>query len=173
MDSKLQMEEQIMGYIDGLLQAREKQEVENRLLKDPEWQRCYQDMLDLDHSLRAVSLEEPSMRFTRNVMDQVQSLQIAPSTRSYVNKKIIWAISGFFLLLIVVPLIVFLPQVDFSQVSSNPLPVKLPSFDIDWTRYLNSTVLQVFFIIDAVAALFFLDRYLQRRKARLQAGTSQ
>jgi hypothetical protein len=49
----------------------------------------------------------------------------------------------------------------------------LPDVSIDWTRYLNATTLNIFFILDAVVALFFLDRYLQRRKSEWQAGTGK
>ena len=167
------MEERIMAYMDGLLDARETAAVEKLLRTDAAWQACHADLLALDASLREISLEEPSLRFTRNTMEQLSALRIAPSTKTYVNKRIIWAITGIFLLLIIGPILYLLPQLDFSQGTGKPLPVELPAMNIDWSKFLNNTTLQIFFIIDAVAALFFLDRYLQRKKARLQPGTSQ
>ena len=167
------MEERIMAYMDGLLDARETAAVEKLLQNDAAWKACHADLLALEATLRGISLEEPSMRFTRNTMEQLSSLRIAPSTKTYVNKRIIWAITGLFLLLIIGPIIYFLPQLDFSQGSGKPLPVDLPAMQIDWSKYLNNTTLQIFFIFDAVAALFFLDRYLQRRKTRLQSGATE
>ena len=40
-------------------------------------------------------LEAPSMRFTVNVMDEIAHYQIAPATKSYINKNIIRGIGGF------------------------------------------------------------------------------
>lgn len=164
------MEERIWAYMDGLLDGAEKSAVENLLRSDPAWKQCYDSLQDLDRSFRSMTLEEPSMRFSKNVMEHIASLHVAPATKTYVNKKIIYSIGGFFLLLITATLAYVIPQIDFSQTSPDALPVKIPEMAIDWNRYVNATTLQIFFILDAVVALFFLDRYLQRRKSGWQTG---
>jgi hypothetical protein len=173
MEAKQRMEERIWAYMDGLLDGKEKAAVEKLLATDPAWKECFDALQELDRSFRSVTLEEPSMRFTKNVMEQIASLQVAPATKTYVNKKIIYGIGGFFLLLITATLAYVIPQLDFSQTSTESLPVKLPAMDFDLNRYVNSTTLQIFFILDAVAALFFLDRYLQRKKAGWQTGSGK
>jgi hypothetical protein len=173
MEAKRRMEERIWAYMDGLLDGKEKAAVEKLLYTDPAWKKCHDSLRDLDRTLHSVSLEEPSMRFTKNVMEQITSLQVAPATGTYVNKRIIYGIGGFFLLLITATLAYVIPQLDFSQTSPEQFPVKLPSMEFDWSRYVNSTTLQVFFILDTVAALFFLDRYLQRKKTGWQSGTAK
>ncbi len=92
MEAKQRMEERIWAYMDGLLDGKEKAAVEKLLITDPAWKRCHDSLRDLDRTLHSVSLEEPSMRFTKNVMDQITSLQVAPATRTYVNKRIIYGI---------------------------------------------------------------------------------
>jgi hypothetical protein len=173
MDAKQLMEERIWAYVDGLSDAREKAAVELLLQTDPAWKKCHASILDMDRAFRAVSLEEPSMRFTKNVMEQIATVRVAPATKSYVNKKIIYGIGGFFLLLITATLAYVIPQLDFSQASPESMPVKMPDLSVDWSRYLNATTLNIFFILDAVVALFFLDRYLQRRKSGWQAGAGK
>jgi hypothetical protein len=173
MEVKQLMEERIWAYIDGISDAKEKAAVEKLLQTDPAWKKCHESILDMDRAFRAVSLEEPSMRFTKNVMEQVASLKVAPATKSYVNKKIVYGIGGFFLLLITATLAWVIPQLDFSQAHPESIPMKLPDMSVDWNRYLNATTLNIFFILDAVVALFFLDRYLQRRKSGWQAGTGK
>lgn len=169
MEAKQWMEERLWAYIDGFLNLQERKEVEQRLQVDPEWKRHYESLLELDRQFRSVTLEETPMRFTKNVMEQIASMQIAPATKSYVNKKIVYGVGAFFLLLIAACLVYVVPQIDFSQSTGTSSPISLDALSVDWSKYLNSTVIQVFFIIDAVAALFFLDRYLQRRKTRWSA----
>jgi anti-sigma factor RsiW len=169
MEAKQEMEARLWAYLHGLADDAEKASIEKFLQTDPAWRSCHEQLVAEELSIRSLALDGPSMRFTRNVMEQVQALQVAPATRSYVNRKIVYGVGGFFLLLITATLAYIIPQLDFSQGVSGSLPVRLPAMDFDWNKYFNKTTLQVFVIIDAVAALFFLDRYLQRRKAQWQA----
>lgn len=169
MEAKQEMEARLWAYLHGLADDAEKGRIEKFLQTDPAWRSCHEQLIADEASIRTLALDGPSMRFTKNVMEQVQALQVAPATTSYVNKKIVYGVGGFFLLLIVATLAYIIPQLDFSQGAAKSLPVSLPAMEIDWSRYLNNTTLQIFIIFDAVAALFFLDRYLQRKKARWQA----
>jgi hypothetical protein len=36
--------------------------------------------------------------------------------------------------------------------------------NVDWSKYLNSTMLNIFLLLDVVAGLMLLDRYLRRKK---------
>jgi hypothetical protein len=170
MEAMQEMEARLWAYLHGLTDDAEKARIEKLLQTDSVWRTCHDQLIAEETSIGNLSLEGPSMRFTKNVMEQVQVLQVAPATKSYVNRKIVYGIGGFFLLLIIATLAYILPQVDFSQGAGGGLSDKLPAMEIDWSRYLNNTTLQIFIIFDAVAALFFLDRFLQRRKARWQAG---
>jgi hypothetical protein len=173
MEAKQAMEARLWAYLHGIADDAEQVAIKQLLQSDPAWRHSYEKLLKEEESFRGLALEGPSLRFTKNVMEQVQSLQVAPATKSYVNRKIVYGIGGFFLLLITATLAYIIPQLDFSQGTANSLPVSLPAMDLDWSRYFNRTTLQVFFIIDAVAALFFLDRYLQRKKNRLQTDRAQ
>ncbi|MGL6266391.1 MAG: hypothetical protein ACRC2O_00635, partial [Chitinophagaceae bacterium] len=105
----------------------------------------------------------------KNVMEEIAKHKIAPSTKSYVNKKIIYSIAGFFLIIIGAMLIYLFTQIDFSQQGSITIPSDLPGITFDWTTYANSTTLNIFLIIDTILGLFLLDKYLRHKKDNLKA----
>jgi hypothetical protein len=107
------------------------------------------------------------MRFSKNVMEEIAKLKIAPSTKSYINKKIIYSIVGFFMIIIGSMLVYLFTQIDYSQQGSINIPSNLPNININWSAYANSTTLNIFLIIDTVLALFLFDKYLQHKKNRL------
>lgn len=169
MENLKNMEERLWDFIDGTSCPAEKASINSLLETNPVWQKAYAAMLDLNTRFRETNLEEPSMRFSKNVMEVIAKIQIAPSTKSYVNKKIIYSIGGFFLLLIGGLLAYLFTQIDYSQQGSISIPSSLPKFNTDLSFFGNATMLNIFLIIDTVLALFLIDKYLQHKKDRLKA----
>lgn len=162
------MEERLWDFIDGTSNPTEKMEITRLLETNPVWQKAYIAMLDMNASLLETTLEEPSMRFTKNVMEEIAHHKIAPATKSYVNKKIIYSIGGFFLLLIGTMLVYLFTQIDFSEAGIIELPKEIPFMQFNWSAYANSTTLNIFLMVDAVLGLFLLDKYLQLKKDKLK-----
>jgi hypothetical protein len=82
------------------------------------------------------------MRFTQNVMEEISKLYIAPATKSYINKKIIYGIGGFFyhhdswfagfILLL------------RSNWSEGGTSSAMPDFDaVNWSTLLNNTYINI------------------------------
>ena len=65
-----------------------------------EWKNKYHELLDVHQLMKTSGLEQPSMRFTKNVLEEIAKLHIAPATKNYINNKIIWGIGAFFITLI-------------------------------------------------------------------------
>jgi hypothetical protein len=112
-------------------------------------------------------LDAPSMRFTLNVMDEIARYQVAPATKSYINKNIIRGIGGFFLSLIIGLLIYIFARVKWSSAGSSS--VKLPSVDLgldklDFGKFFTSLPVTLFMLIAVVLGLVLLDMYLQQKK---------
>lgn len=138
--------------------------VENLLQTDPEWKSVYLELQDVNTLITKTDLmEEPSMRFTRNVMEEVGKYKVAPATSSYINNKIIFGIAGFFILAIVAILAAGIAQIDFSQPAT-----ELQKYQVDWSKYLTSPLMNGFLFIDAIVGLLLLDRYLRRRNEKLR-----
>ena len=95
------MEERLWNYIDGTASADEKTVIEQLLESDAAWKAKYHELLQVNELLQSSELDAPSMRFTKNVMEEIAKLHIAPATKTYINKKIIWGIGFFFITMLI------------------------------------------------------------------------
>src|SRR5574338_166173 len=84
------IEDRLWEYIDGTLSSSERTRIGELIASQVEWKSKYQELLAVHELLHSTELSEPSMRFTKNVMEEIGRLQIAPATRTYINKRIIW-----------------------------------------------------------------------------------
>ena len=85
-----QIEQHIWDYIDGLSTPAEKLMVEQLLKTDQQWIAVYNSLKGFNEMIgSADTIEQPSLRFTKNVMEEVAKYKVAPPTKSYINKKII------------------------------------------------------------------------------------
>jgi hypothetical protein len=167
MNTEDTIEDRLWDYIDGLSSPAEKSAVEALIAASLEWQRKYKELLNVHQLMTGSGLDEPSMRFTVNVMDEIARYQVAPATKNYINKNIIRGIGGFFLTLITGLLIYIFGQVKWSSAGSSSL--KLPSVDLgldklDYGRFFTSLPVTLFLLIAVVLGLVLLDMYLQQKK---------
>lgn len=160
------MEERLWEYIDGMSTPEEKTVIDQLIESNAEWRAKYGELLEVHQLMFSSELEEPSMRFTRNVMEEIAVLQIAPAAKSYINKKIIWGIAIFFITVIVGFLIYGIGQVQWSSGSdSTNIPVDFSKIDL--SPMFNNTYVNVFMMLNVVLGLFLFDRYLaSKRKER-------
>jgi hypothetical protein len=113
------------------------------------------------------------MRFSKNVMEEITRLQVAPATKTYINKNIIRSIGAFFLAMIGGFLVFCLGQFKWSGSGSSS--TFLPRYDLDldtkmrtfnWGRVFNSAYTSIFVLVLVILGLVMLDMYLQRKKQR-------
>jgi len=161
-ENKYNMDNRIWEYIDGLSSTEEKTAVERLLETNQQWKEKYHELLEVHQLMQASALEEPSLRFTKNVMEEIAKYQIAPATKTYINKRVIWGIGTFFLVLILGFLIYGFAQVNWSAGSDTKLPVDISK--IDFTKFFNNTYVNVFMMINVVLGLMLLDRFLASRR---------
>src|SRR5688572_13237592 len=107
-------EERLWDYIDGVSTMEEVTVISELVTKDEAWRAKYRELLEVQRLLQSSELEEPSLRFTRNVMEEIGKLHIAPATKTYINKNIIRGLAIFFLTLIVGFLVYGFGQVDWT-----------------------------------------------------------
>ncbi|RZM07740.1 MAG: hypothetical protein EOO88_51290 [Pedobacter sp.] len=95
------IEQQLWDYIDGNLGATEVRAIEEKIHSDAEVKLQYEAFLSLNLAFDKIELDEPSMSFTRNVMESV-ALEPAPvAMKTKVNTNIIYGIGGFFIMSLV------------------------------------------------------------------------
>jgi magnesium-transporting ATPase (P-type) len=116
--------------------------------------------------LKSTELDSPSMRFTRNVMEEIARLHIAPATKNYINNKIIWGIGFFFITLLVGFLVYGFGQMDWSSGENSTLSENLHKVDL--SKFFNNTWVTVFMMINVVLGLVLLDNYLSNKRKEFQ-----
>ena len=176
MNTQHNMEDRLWEYIDGTCSAEEKSFIEQLVATNQEWRQKYKELLEV-HQLMGSSLEleEPSMRFTQNVMEEIGKHYIAPAAKSYINKKVIKGIGAFFLLSIVGFLIYAFGMINWGNTSSSSLPFDLSKVDmskLNINRFFSNTYTNAFLMVNVVLGLMLLDMYLGKKKKQLKAGHS-
>jgi len=177
MNTQPSIEERLWDYIDGLSLPEEKSAIEQLIESNIEWRNKYRELLDV-HQLMSKSLEldEPSMRFTQNVMEDIAKLHIAPATQSYINKRIIWGIFSFFILMIVGFLIYGFGHINWTSgggSGSQSVPFNIDRVSsFDFSKVFNNAYTSVFIMINAVVGLVLLDMYLGKKKKQLHENHS-
>ncbi len=156
------IEQRIWDYLDGTCNVQERKEIEQLIETDPVYQAAYGDLKKLNQHISAIDLDEPSMSFSRNLMEKIQAEPIPGYIKSLIDKRIIYGIAGFFLLTIMALLVVLLVQVDWTQPVTGVLnDYKMPS--VDFSKYMNNTVLKSFLFADIILGLYVLDTILRNR----------
>ena len=159
------MEERLWEYIDGFSHPDDLPVVKRLIEENQSWREKYNELVEVNQLLHATELEEPSMRFTKNVMEEITRLQIAPAASSYINHRIIWGIGIFFIVLIVGFLIYGFGQIDWSASSdTSMLPVDIRN--VDYSALFNNTYINIFMMINFVLGLMLLDKVLMNKRKK-------
>jgi len=95
-----EMEMKLWEYIDGLSIPSEKSAIEKLIAENTEWRNKYQELTEAHQLMQSTELEEPSLRFTKNVMEEIAKFHVAPAAKKYLNNKVIWGIGIFFIVTI-------------------------------------------------------------------------
>jgi hypothetical protein len=167
-----EMEKLIWEYIDGHISAAERENIVRHLSEDPEWQIKYNELKSIHALLQQEELDMPSLRFTKNVMEEIAQYQVAPATKNYINKNVIRGITAFFLIMIGGLFIYFTGQLHWA---GNPTDSLIPAYNFDasklnWGRMLNNTYVNIFIGINVILGLILLDKYMQSRKKATHDG---
>lgn len=162
MEANDNREQRLWDYIDGISSAGERSAIEKLLQENAEWKAKYNELLEVKSLLSSSELDAPSMRFTKNVMEEVAKLSMA-GTKRYLNSKIIWGIGIFFIAMLVGFLVYGFSQMSLTDTGSTyGISKKIPTFDL--SRFFSNTWVNVMMMINVVIGLFLLDSYLTRKK---------
>lgn len=166
MSEQLTIEERLWEYIDGMSTPEEKTVIDRLIAADAEWRAKYSELLEVQQLMLSSELDEPSMRFTKNVMEDIALLHIAPATKTYINKKIIWGIAMFFITMIIGFLIYGIGQVKWTSSGDSRFSIDISS--IDFSVMFNNTYLNAFMMMNMILGLFLLDRYLAKKRKKMR-----
>ena len=170
MSTVYNMEDRLWDYIDGTVTAEEKTFVEELIASQQEWRNKYHELLNV-HQLMNSSLEldEPSMRFSQNVMEEIARFQITPAAKTYINKKIIYGIGIFFVVMIVGMVVYGFAQVNWAAANASGKMISDYTVNkIDFGKFFNNTFTNVFMVINVVMGLMLLDMWLGKKRKAIQ-----
>jgi len=156
------IEEQLWDYIDGTGSVNERSAIEKMLESNLEWKAKYHELLEAQQLMRSAELESPSMRFSKNVMEEIAKLHIAPATKNYINKRIIWGIGIFFITLLVGFLIYGFSQINWNAKGDSTIMDNVNK--INFNKFFNNTWVNAFMMINVVLGLFLLDNYFSNKR---------
>jgi hypothetical protein len=156
------IEQRIWDYLDGTGTLQERELTEGLIKSDPVYKQVYEECRSFNSMVSALDQDEPSMGFTRNVMERINLEPVPATLKSLIDKRIIFGIAAFFLFTITALLGVLFYQIDWSQTTG----FKTPEFTmpaIDTAKYLNSTYINIFIFVDIIIALYLFDGFLRNR----------
>lgn len=165
-----EMEAQLWSYIDNLCPDNERRAIEKLIADQAAWQAKYRELLEVHQMISTTQLEEPSMRFTRNVMEEIARLQIAPATRKYINNKVIWGIAAFFITAIAGFLVYGISQIDWTTSKGDGTVGGIDFAQVDYSTMFNNNFVNAFMMLNIILGLMLLDRYLAQRKKEWQVS---
>lgn len=160
------METRLWNYIDGHADLPERITIEKLMAENAAWRIKYNELMEVHQMLQSSELEEPSLRFTKNVMEEISKLQIAPAAKTYLNKKVIWGIGAFFITMIAGFLIYAIAQVNWSEGTSES-GIGIDFTKIDFGKMFNNNFMNVFMMLNVVMGLVFFDRYLANKRNKI------
>lgn len=156
------IEEQLWDYIDGNCTPEESAAIAEKIAVNIQYHKTYQELLAVHAELNKIDFEEPSMSFTRNVMEKVD-LELPPvALKTKVDQRIVQVISGLFILSILTVL--------GYTISKMSIDFKLPewNYHFDSSKIVTPVSIQLFIITDVILALIYLDSYLRKGKLKAQ-----
>lgn len=165
-------EQRIWAYIDGVVSREEKEAIEQKLEQHIEWKSTYQKLLAVHRMLQSSELEHPPLRFTKNVMEKIAFLEIAPATKTYFDKKIIRGFAVFFLTLITGGIIYAFMQIEGSSGNSPAMNQYIDLSKLDFTLLLNNHIVTLLTMANVLLGLVLLDQLLahKRKKYNKESG---
>lgn len=154
----------IWHYIDGCCSAEEQLTIKQLIAENLAWKAAYQEVLRLHQHIDLLELEQPSLRFTKNVMEEITRLHIAPAARQYINSKVVWGIGAFFITLIVSFLAYGFSQVKFAAPTAEDSSLLQTVTHADYSNMFSNTFVNAFIGINVILGLMLFDRYLNSKK---------
>lgn len=118
---------------------------------------------DMEKELRDhLEIMSPSPDFTKKVMGAIDGVPIAPVSRKYINKKIIYGIVLLFLVPMAACLAYVLATADWSQTGgSTAFPFTLTQLQL--RQYLDSNGFYFLLILNVLLLLALADKYFHKR----------
>ncbi|MEZ4772360.1 MAG: hypothetical protein R3D00_04190 [Bacteroidia bacterium] len=142
-------EQMIWHYLDGNLDEESKQQLEKKIAEDAEVKVLFEKITSLDQLLRTQQIEQPSLRFSKNLMEKIGSMEkVTPDSVSLIPRFTSARVS-----LIVISLSIF------SILISGIIPAVYYQTHLFPETFSNDTISIFFWAIVAFWGVILFDRW--------------
>jgi hypothetical protein len=151
----------LWAYIDGNLPASEKIAVEKLVAENKAWASRYNEFSELHRLLQVSEMEVPSLRFTKNVMEAIGLPEGAPRVKQYIDKRLIWCISGALGVLLIGLFCYGLLVAGESETTSYQY-IGTYLKEINYSAFFDRDFIHIFMMLNVLGSLVLADRFLGR-----------
>jgi len=168
MNNELQREEALQRYLDGSCSDIESNEIAKKIETIPAWKQSFESLSEIHGLLQNNwDTQQPSMRFTKNIMEAIEAIPIAKPTREYINPMIAWLLGGLLGSLLVGVTVYAFSLADWSSSNSTDgmfslKKVSLP--ELPWQKLFNSNTTMLLMVITLFLGLILMDQFLRSKK---------
>ncbi len=164
-----EMDVQLWEYIDGICNETDAERIALLIKENAAWAEKYAELIAFNSEIvGSIELEQPSLRFTKNVMEAVAATHIAPAAKKYINPIIIRGIAAFFVVMILSTLVYAFATASYGSNSSSFFS-ELSLSKLDLSGIYSSAFLKVFMMVNIVLGLVLADGVLRKEKKRMPA----
>jgi hypothetical protein len=166
MEQITDIEMQLWEYLDGTCTDADNRHISLLISEDTLWQEKFNELSAFHSELGTkLELEQPSLRFSKNVMEAVSHLKIATPTKKYINYNIIRGIAAFFVIAIVTALGYAFATTNWTSSKPDEITKLYPRTNFNFTNLFTGDIFNVIVGINIVLGLLLVDTWLRRRKA--------
>ncbi len=163
------IQQDLQDYLDGLCSPEKAAEIENKLATHPDWLREFEAFTDLDAILKSPNqMMEPSVRFTKNVMESIEGLQVAKPIKMNQFLWIFRIASGLLSAILIMILGYSISLTDFSlevSGSNSPIPsMAMP--EVNWSKYLGQETTLALFMICTILGFYLVDKLVGKKSLK-------
>lgn len=154
------IQKDLQDYMDGLCSPQKATEIENKLMTNTDWQMEFETLSELDSLLKSPGqMMEPSVRFTKNVMESIEGFHVAKPASAYLNKWIFYIISGLLGASLIAIFGVSIAQIDWSTETASTFP--LPTYN--WDGLYSNKVLQAAIMANIILGFVLIETAVSRK----------
>ncbi len=167
MEASEYIEIKIWEYIDNICTETEREQTELLMATNKEWKLKYDEISAFHlHISSNIEIEQPSLRFTKNVMETLATTQIATATSKYIKLGIIKGIAAFFIVIISSLFIYTLATTNWHTINSNVsiqnIAEKINLSQFKKPAFSSGGIINIVIGFNVVLALIILDKVLRK-----------
>ncbi len=160
MDANHHQEQQLWNYIDGTLDESARTELEQLIRTDAQWSNKYRELLECHQLIgKHIRADQPSLRFTRNVMEEIARLNTPLSARNYLNTRVTRSIAIFFAAAILALIGSALVYVDPSATAAGTVTDLVAG--VNQTGLLGTPLINIVVFINIILGMMLADLYFK------------